>query len=504
MLTIEKVVKLLSAEYLAIFRQYLTEIQATKPLRLIDVIDKTINVAQDSDALCVAVYGDANKQTKQKFFQLAHHSFRLTAFLSRNYPSYLHHNINTIQQNFNDGKPTHANYALDLLTDVADKIGDRSTLNNCYSMLAHQQTWLENYNDAVRYHELIDTNLRIERKINHIYLQLRRYFNPKTKGLSHDEIRQSIQFYTSYFEDENVQVRLLSYFGYCFIMQQSNMPEFFLPETFEKIVAVEQEYRKNEYLIFPYLEDIQHKIIYLKLRYLFYNINTEALVQEADRLLDHSENFLFWKSFIPIPAMFATSVHASYYVTHYMTSYRHDHLERLPDDVIAHITRAKEKCKEIIDGKYWDSKNFLIRQINIRTVYSGLLMLGDAADIRKATEILEETLVVFQQIPFHTFLDGIFANLLCSYFCMGEHDKVAINYKRYKKIMLDKATNPENDLTLHGIYYCSQWIATNRKQYITKLEGVIEKLDAPHLLSTKNMLTDMAVYYEMPIQQKIM
>jgi len=109
MLSIQKVVVLLDEFHLKEFRKYLEESKAELPLKLVDAAKKLIprireEDEKDSDDLCKIIYKKAGVQEKKKFFQLAHHTFKLTGYLSRNYPSYLLHNISKIEHFVNQGK----------------------------------------------------------------------------------------------------------------------------------------------------------------------------------------------------------------------------------------------------------------------------------------------------------------------------------------------------------------------------------------------------------------
>ncbi|HET6990931.1 MAG TPA: hypothetical protein VFJ43_06380, partial [Bacteroidia bacterium] len=104
MLSIQKVVVLLDEFHLREFRKYLEESKAELPLKLVDAAKKIGWEEKDSDDLCKAIYKKAGTQEKKKFFQLAHHTFKLTGYLSRNYPSYLLHNLSRIEHFVNQGK----------------------------------------------------------------------------------------------------------------------------------------------------------------------------------------------------------------------------------------------------------------------------------------------------------------------------------------------------------------------------------------------------------------
>jgi hypothetical protein len=120
------------------------------------------------------------------------------------------------------------------------------------------------------------------------------------------------------------------------------------------------------------------------------------------------------------------------------------------------------------------NEGYIIKLINVRSLYSGLLLLGTKEEIKKATDIIEETLITYQQIPFQKFLDQIFASLAIGYFSLKQYEKVAECYKRYKKSTNGNSVNEENDITICAYYYASQWITTERKQYAEKLYNTFE------------------------------
>src|ERR1051326_5690552 len=109
MLSIQKTILLTSDQAFTEFCKHLQDTAAELPLKLVNVIRKDGDAQKDSDELCKAVYGSKDTKAKRKFFQLVHHSFRLTSFLSKNYPSYLTHNISRIEILVNKGEVKAAN-----------------------------------------------------------------------------------------------------------------------------------------------------------------------------------------------------------------------------------------------------------------------------------------------------------------------------------------------------------------------------------------------------------
>ena len=72
------------------------EVNAELPYKLITTI-RQAKTPHESDELCKLTYGDSEEKTKKKFLQLTHHTFKLSVFLSRNYPNYLKHNLQQIE-----------------------------------------------------------------------------------------------------------------------------------------------------------------------------------------------------------------------------------------------------------------------------------------------------------------------------------------------------------------------------------------------------------------------
>src|SRR6218665_4190211 len=118
MLSIQKVILLLDDHHFDEFKNHLKDSNAELPLKLITQIRKDGWDQKESDTLCKAVYGAKDEKSKKKFFQLVHYTFRLTSYLSRNHPSYLHHNISLIEQYINRGELDEANKIAEILLDI--------------------------------------------------------------------------------------------------------------------------------------------------------------------------------------------------------------------------------------------------------------------------------------------------------------------------------------------------------------------------------------------------
>ncbi|MBL7935961.1 MAG: hypothetical protein JNM51_09180, partial [Bacteroidia bacterium] len=114
MLSIQKQIFLLSEFHFTEFQNYLISLNADLSNKLISTI-RSSKTYHESDDLCVLVYGNCKEKTKKKFIQLTHYTFKLSGFLSRNYPNYLKHNLQKIEELLSHGENKKANEIADWL-----------------------------------------------------------------------------------------------------------------------------------------------------------------------------------------------------------------------------------------------------------------------------------------------------------------------------------------------------------------------------------------------------
>ena len=124
MLQIEKVVKLMDDYHFDIFREYVKNLSLRSyyPLLLLESIDREIDKTKSPETYCELIYTDDDPKadkTRKKFLQLAHYTFKLVRYLSRNYPAFLLPNINKIQQLINNGNLAKANLYLDAVLNIS-------------------------------------------------------------------------------------------------------------------------------------------------------------------------------------------------------------------------------------------------------------------------------------------------------------------------------------------------------------------------------------------------
>jgi hypothetical protein len=500
MLSIQKVILLLDDSHFDEFKNHLKDSNAELPLKLITLIRKDGWDQKESDTLCKAVYGSKDERNKKKFFQLVHYTFRLTCYLSRNHPSYLQHNISIVEQYINKGELFKANEIAEVLLDVAEKIEDFYTAIAILKYYAQQAFITENKTAAIKYHQRISELLRYEHIVNQIYLYMRQNLNFKGKSnLSDKEMQEHLSFYDKYRNSESLSVQLLSRFAYCQTLNYLNDSNFYSQKTADELDALTDDLEKNSFVIFSFSDDIQLNVDYLKLKHLIYTLDKDELQKEAAAMIKKREPLRFWKNYVNTPEIIYLSIQASYYLTHYCFGYRKDYNEQLPKDIKNQIGFYKKKCEEILAKPIWN-EGMYVRFINLNNIYCGFLLLGSKEDIKTAIAKLESLLVNFQQIAFQRLYDALFATLMIGYFYLNDHEGIQECYKRYEKLTAGTSKNPENDITIKSIYYTSQWLSTQRKQYIEKLQAMLNKAtENEKLKHVETLIRDMISYFKIPL-----
>lgn len=501
MLSIQKVILLLDDFHFNEFKNHLKESNAELPYKLVTQIRKDEWTQLESDDLCKAVYGTKDEKSKKKFFQLVHYTFRLTSYLSRNYPSYLTHNISAIEKFINKGELQKANDVAEILLDIADKIEDFTTLNAVLKYYAQQAQITENKNASIKYHQRINEVLKSEHIINQMYLYMRENLNFKGKSvLSDAEMQEHLKFYDLYRNSKTLSIQFMSRFAYCQTLNYLNDARFYNDEILDELNRLTDDLEKNGFVVFSFSDDIQLNVDYLKLKHLIYRMNKDDLQKEATNLIKKREPLRFWKNYLNTPEIIYLSIQASYYLTHYNQGYKKDYYDHLPKEIKQQIEFYKKKCEEILEKPIWN-EGLYVRYINLNSIYCGFLVLGPREDVKKSVEKLELLLVNFQQIAFQRLYDALFAILILGYFFLEDHENVQECYKRYEKLTATTSKNTENDLTIKSVYYASQWLNNGRKQYVEKFQGVLDKVrENDKLQHLQASMEDMASYFQIPIK----
>ncbi|GJM34116.1 MAG: hypothetical protein DHS20C18_31170 [Saprospiraceae bacterium] len=508
MLLIEKVVKLLDDFHFDIFREYVKNISVRSyyPLALIDVIDRDVDIVQDSEQLYKMVYGETPTGEKEmkKFFQLAHHTFKLTSYLAKNYPEYLEPNIILVQHQINTGQLGRATKLAKMLQDVAEKVEAIDAEIKILNILSQRELLLESSKQALVYYERIGELLKYKQELNDINYFVYQKLKDKDKDSDENSVNQMLAFLKPFQQSGSFVVRNMSRLNACFTLYLYRDNRFYQKEVLEELKAIEEELLKNEYITIPYLYNLWQKLTFLKLNYSIKELSQQEILLAASELIKESKNDLFWNSFVNLPEINSIAIQCSYYVSNHFTSYRDDHLQNLSEEVHQQLSFLRQRSEIILKNKMLEEK-FILRYINLTTIYAGLLLLGDRKDIEEGIQTLENLLIFYQQVSFYAYLDAIYSVMIMGAFCLKAYDRVEKFYRRYKKSIKDKVVNQENDLSLHGFYYLSKWLETSRKQYLNKLSSILKETQNNTILySTRNLLIEIIQYYKIPVPVELL
>lgn len=498
MLSIQKVVVLLDEFHLGEFRKYLEANKAELPLKLVDAAKSLGWDEDDSDLLCKAIYSKAGVQEKKKFFQLAHHTFKLTGYLSRNYPSYLLHNISQIERFVNHGRLREANQLAEILLDVAEKIEDFTTARAVLQFFAQHAYMREKKTEAIRFLERNAWVIESEKALNEIYLYLRTNLHFKDKSApSLAETERHLAWFEKFRESESFAVRVMARYAHCYTLHFLNDDRFYTQATLDELNNVSEELEKSPYVIFSFSDDVELNIDYLKLKLLVSWLKPEELQKEAAVLLKKRETPRFWRNYLNTAQIAFISIQASVLVSRYGFGYRKGWNENLPDEIREQIQAYRKASEDILSQYNWGEENLHVRYINMSNLYCCFLLLGTKEDIRQVTITMEALLFNYQQVAFHRMYDQIFATIIMAYFMLEEYVKVQECYKRYEKLTANNTKLPENDMTIKAYYYVSQWLQSGRKQYQEKLNNLLEKTEGIQNLETlRHLILDLKEYFK--------
>jgi hypothetical protein len=470
-LTIQKVVKLMSPFHKAEFCEYLKEIKAIVPLRLVEAIDESMLNGVSSDDLCETVYGKKDAQTRKSFNQLASHTFKLTAYLSRNYPSYLLHNVEKMEQWINAARIREANILADITLDIAEKIEDFQTQQLVLRFFSQQAHLQKSHAEMVRYTSKLVEASEFEMIYNQINLYLRKNFNISVKD---DSVLHSLDVHFQYFrgfhEHPSAKIRILSKFANFYLYYYYRPTEFLTERIQQELIDFDEDFQKHAVVAFPFMEDIYSKVMFYRLNLSTTDLSSKDGKSEYQKLLSHNRFLKFWQNYVNIPELYAITIKSTFFLTRYHSiNHRLDFRQVIPLEDKQEISRLAARCEELISKDIWEPDH-VSDLIHFRLAWSALLLLGERSEVRKGVDNLEKLMTTFQQITFSESLDSIFICLMIGYFALDDYKSCVDTFKRYTKLSKGRVVYAENDLEIHTYYYVAQWLSSQRQQYLRKIE----------------------------------
>lgn len=476
-LNIQKLVFLLDDFHYGVFAKHLKEIHAELPLQLITAIRKKLPEFHSHSDLCCVIYGKCDRPNKLKFNQLSAHTIRLTSFLAQNYPSYLHRNVDKVEQLINEGKREQAMFLADNLLDIATFIEDFTCQIRILKILSQQAFLIKDISVGFKLSAKLQKAYDYEAASHQILFSIRKTFYQPNMGNKPANLDEVIDFYKSFHKHPAATVRILSKYARVYSTYYYTPGMFDKPKDLAIIQSLEKDLQQNSFVVFTFLFDIKGVLGFLMLNSALVRLDTPEGEKYMKQLQKHYDSVLFWKHYVNMPQMFLIAARSSQYLSKYhFLIHREDYHQLVHPGDLKLMHELIVRCEDFLKNHYLDSfyKNDVI---SMRMLYGGLLIFSGGDNIRKGIRELESLLAAYQQINLSGSTDSIYLCLMIGYFSMKDFERCEETFRRYNKVIKNKPIYDGNDISIHTYYYLSKWLTTGGRQYQRKLTDNYRRTD---------------------------
>ena len=493
LITIQKFIYLLNDFYYNEFVEHLAAVNATLPLKLVQVIKRKLPGFDSHEQLCKSIYGAFGKGPKQNFNQLAAYTLRLSGVLAQNYPDYLHHNIFKIQSLVNEGRGGEADFIADMLLEIAGRTDDFQCQIFVLNFLSQQAFIAKNTTVAMK----LDAQLMEVISNNKIFTDIQ-LFTRKILAevkLEKKEIARSKDYLLGYTNSNSAAIRILCRHSYLLILYQFDLQAFKEPEIGNVVEQLEKDLHNQSHIVFPYLLDLRSSLFFMKLNSTLNDVNSKANEREFEELSEHYKAIKYWKTFVNTGQLYlitiqCTKLYNSYENVIYHPGYPATVTEY--DDGL--IKDYLDKCRAILKLNM-DEGKYEYEIMSYRIVYGALLIISGGRNIKQGLNELEGVLVNYQQSNLNTETDSIFMCLMLGYFSLKDYGQCAKIFKRYSKSIKGKPVFEDNDVRIRAYYYLSQWLVAKSRQYAIKLTSLLQECADNSALK---VVETMIAYFNVP------
>jgi len=471
-LTIQKFIFLLDDFHYREFKNYLTRINATLPLKLSEAIRKQLPAFDSHEQLCTKIYRAAGKTEKQNFNQLGSYTFKLSANLANNYPEYLQTNIEKIQVLIAAQKPDEAVFLNEQLLDMAERTNDfvsRIFALKFMGQLAQMAKDVQRRQKADERLMEATADQQLFYKILSVFrVSVETVITPKTE----EEVKELLNYFESFTGHRCVSIRILSQF-ICLNIISELTSQKLTEEDNERVEKIRKEIQNSPYVVFPFLMDIKGRLEHMLLNSTFTDFFARETEKEIRQLHLHYDSVKFWKNYLNVGqlnliAVQSTGLLSKYHYQVHLSDYQK--IIEKNDKVL--MDSLIQKCRQII-AKLAQKNERPFEEISVKMLYSALLILSGGEQIAEGLRELEAMLTNYQQVNFKRSTSSIFMCLMVGYFSIKDYAKCGQTFKRYLKSIKGKMFFEGNHVKIQSYYYLSQWLATGSKQYPAKLRALL-------------------------------
>lgn len=456
---IEKVISIAAPNQLSLFQNFLASRNYLLPLSLIKTIEKFPN--ETSLFYSKKIYGNEKPESLKNLNQLAHHTFKLSAFFSQNFSNYLLYPFQRIDVLLFENKKSEALEVIILIKDVAEKLEDFSTLSKLYDIIrqhffAYSKTLPKNYlQDALQHQKILLSIIKIQDDL------VRNMEHSSSKN-----IQKELAFFKQHFGSKTKSIQLIAKQSYLNLLSHFNHKEFYLKETLHLIKSTSKEIENHPYLLITKYSEKMMTLDYMYLKHTRLVLDEKEMNAACSKIIRKWRTFYSTENRIDTGLFLALSIQGSYLITNY-------YYNKINSTLTQNINETVDLCESLLHKIDWDKEGFL-KHINFCNVYAIFLILSNQD--KKAIKLIESMLHQYQQKSFKKLYDGLFVILIMGYLKTKQFDEVVTTYSRYKKLTKDEISIVENDLIIKSMYYVSQLKIQKKKQFQQKLDSVIAEL----------------------------
>jgi hypothetical protein len=223
----------------------------------------------------------------------------------------------------------------------------------------------------------------------------------------------------------------------------------------------------------------------------------KASIKKLHQLSKHQ---LYWKSYINIPELYAITARTTQLINHYQCYNFRDDYKTFVSYEDGEIKNHMIKYCDLQLNKINQKLKINTDQIHLLIVKAALLICGELNERSEGIKILERLMITYQQMSFSMSIDTIMALLMCGYFSNKKYEDCINTYRRFQKLSKGRVINKQNEVSILIYYYFVQWKMSNRPQYLTKIEDLINEIKSNDLLVNNiGLIKCLTNYFKVPI-----
>jgi hypothetical protein len=494
-LSIQKLIVLLNENTYNTFYAHLRNSNAHLPARLVQTIREKGFDFQSTEELCQLIYQKPASECKNNFYQLSTHSFRLSEFIAINYPNYLLHNLQLMDELIAKQQLAEAQFLAQILLSVAEKINDFNTQMQVLRFMVNQEHIFKQPQKAYGYYEQLKISESNNKALNNIYYLLRNDFNMVNVATRKDpqEILRALDYLKDYFTSSSKSISMMSRYASIYIRFYYGIESYGIEK---EIIEFEKELNNHSYILMPYLFDIKTSCSFIRLGINSFNVNDKDNVATINNYKKHYESIGYWKTYLNVPKLYINMLKAQDYLESYSSLlHQTNFMSLVTSDVMTDIQMTSDECLQMI-AMHDHSVVYIYDIINLKIATAGLLLLRGGEYIKEGISLVEQSIISFQQMKKSRTIGNSYLILMMGYFMQADYKSCIATYARYIKVSKNRDMYAYIDVKIQIYYNFAHWLSEKEKTSINSLREIYTFCSAnPRHESSMTMIEGMSGYF---------